>query len=469
MTHRAHSIQPFLGAACALLLLSLWGCMEDSASLEDPTARSGSTSPTDPGTPESVGLSSEALARLDRVLDEYVDREQIPGYQLLVARDGAVVHERVYGQLDREAKRALERDAIYRIYSMSKVITGVATMIAYEQGSFLLNDPVSKYLPALSGMSVMESNEDGSTQLVPAERDITILDLLRHTSGIGYHFTVLPSLGQQYVDASITPGLRPLPHSTALGKAGNDQEATLEDMVERLGHLPLAIQPGSAWLYGINMDVLGRLIEVTTGQAFPDFLEEHIFRPLEMKDTAFYVPAEKIERFAALYGATTEGGMNLLDPPATSSYREMPAMPGGGGGLVSTARDYMRFALMLAGGGELDDHRLLSRKTVELMMSNHLSSVDFGPRPLRFGVGDVYANDGLGLGFGLTGSVVTKPALTGLPVSLGTFSWGGAASTVFWVDPGENVAVVFMTQLMVSNTYPLRAHLLKGVNAALLD
>lgn len=419
--------------------------------------------------PESVGLSSERLARLDRVLASFVDEQRIPGYQLLIARDGRVVHESVYGAMDVEENRALQTDTIYRIYSMSKVITGVATMIAYEQGNFLLNDPISKYLPALSDMQVMKTDGDGDTSLVPAEREITILDLLRHTSGFTYHFLAPPSLKKRYVDQTITPGLRPIPLETIFGNPGPDQDATLADMVDRLGDLPLVIQPGSAWQYGINMDVLGRLIEVVSGQSFPDFLAEHVFAPLEMNDTAFYVPDGKIERFAACYAATKDGGFELADPPRTSTYRDVPAMPGGGGGLVSTAHDYMRFALMLLRDGRFGDQRLLSRRTVELMMSNHLPPADFGPRPLSFSAGGDYANDGLGLGFGLTGSVVTKPALTGLPISKGNFSWGGAASTFFWVDPEEDLAVVFMTQLLPSNTYPIRAHLMKGVNAALLD
>lgn len=454
----------------ASLLLFLLACSSGGGPSNHLDARGHSSLlPPLPRSPESVGISTEALGRLNRVLEGYVDREQLPGYQLLVAREGEVVHERIYGQLDREAGRPLESDAIYRIYSMSKVITGVATMIAYEQGSFLLNDPVSKYLPALADMSVMEWNEDGTTRLVPAEREITILDLLRHTSGIGYHFTVAPPLRDLYVNASLTPGIRPLPEASPLGALGQDPDATLEDMVERLGEIPLAIQPGSAWLYGINMDVLGRLIEVTTNQSFPDFLEENIFGPLGMQDTAFFVPEDKVDRFAALYMGTPEGGMKLMDTPQTSSYLEVPKMPGGGAGLVSTANDYMRFALMLAGGGQLEGLRLLSRKTVKLMMTNHLSPIDFGVRPLTYSAGGVYANGGLGVGFGLTGSVITAPALTGLPISMGTYSWGGAASTVFWIDPEEDVAVVFMTQLLISNTYPLRAHLIKGVNAALLD
>jgi len=458
--YRSPSIVVFLGA---VLLAAACASSPPAPPNNVTTTTSSATAP------ESVGLSSEALARLDRVLEDFVDQGRIPGYQLVVARRGQVVHESLYGQMDIEAERALRADTIYRIYSMSKVVTGAATLIAYERGHFLLNDPISKYLPALGEMSVMEWDENGDTRIVPAEREITILDLLRHTSGISYHFIAPPPLGQLYVDASITPGVRPLPVATSLGPYGADQEATLEDMVERLGELPLIMQPATAWHYGINMDVLGRLIEVSSGQSFPDFLEEHLFGPLGMEDTAFYVPEEKVERFATLYGPTPEGGMRLVDPPTTSAYLEPPAMPGGGGGLVASAADYMRFAQMLSNGGELDGHRVLSPRTVELMMSNHLSPVDFGIRPLHFIAGDVYANGGLGLGFGLTGSVVTDPPFTGLPVSKGTFGWGGAASTFFWVDPEEDITVVFMTQLLASNLYPLRAHLMKGVNAALLD
>lgn len=434
------------------------------------------TSPTAPphllaveSVPEAFGLASDRLARLDDILESYVDEGRLPGYQLLVARGDDVVHESVYGSMDLEEARPLERDTIYRIYSMSKVVTGVATMIAWEKGHFLLNDPISKYLPELAELEVMVWNEDGTTSTVPAAREITVLDLLRHTSGFSYHFIAPPPLGPRYVEQSITPGLRPMPGRTALGRSGADQDATLADMVERLGRLPLIQQPGSAWHYGINMDVLGRLIEVTDGRSFPDFLEQEVFSRLDMHDAGFHVEAEDLERFAALYGATPDGAMKLIDPPRSSAYLVPPAMPGGGGGLVATASDYMRFALMLLRGGELDGERLLSPRTVELMTANHLSPVDFGDRPLAFTSAGDYANDGLGLGFGLTGSVVVEPALTGLPVSKGTFGWGGAASTFFWIDPEEDVAVVFMTQLLPSNAYRLRALLMRGVNAALVD
>ena len=462
-------LRRFGGRTRARLVAMLLLCGCASAGPPEPGAAPAAQLPGSAASPESVGISSEALGRLDRVLDGYVDRGELPGYQLLIARDGRIVHESVYGKMDLEDDRPLRSDTIHRIYSMSKVITGAATMIAYERGRFLLNDPISKHLPALAELGVMEWDEQGDTRVVPAQRQPTVLDLLRHSSGFSYSFIAPPPLGERYVEASITPGLRPLPIPTALGPTGPDASARLEDMVERLGRLPLAIQPGSAWHYGINMDVLGRLIEVSSGRSFPEFLEQELFAPLGMKDTAFYVPAQKVDRFAALYGPTPESGLELIDAPRASSYLEAPAMPGGGGGLVGTAHDYMRFALMLLGGGELDGRRVLGPRTVELMMSNHLPSVDFGDRPLVFATGDAYANGGLGVGFGLSGSVITQPAFTGLPVSQGTFGWGGAASTFFWVDPEQDVAVVFMTQLLASNRYPLRAHLMKGVNAALID
>ncbi len=419
--------------------------------------------------PQRVGMSAQRLERLDRVLDAHVDAGRIPGYQLLVARRGRLVHHRVYGSMDREAGRALEPDAIYRIYSMSKVVTGAATLVAFERGGFLLVDPVGLHLPALAKMNRLERAADGSLTVVGAKHEMTVLDLLRHTSGLSYSFIAPPPWGARYVAAGITPGIRGLPDDAGLGPASRDRQATLADMVERLGELPLVAEPGTAWHYGVNMDVLGRLIEVSSGQSFPEFLREHLFEPLDMRDSGFFVPDAKIERFPACYGPTADGGMRLLDAPHTSEYREPPAMPGGGGGMVASARDYMRFALMLLGRGELDGRRVLSPKTVDLMLASHLPDDVFGSAPLGFSSARTYANGGRGVSFGLTGSVIVEPQLTGLPVSRGTFGWGGAASTFFWVDPAEEVAVVFMTQLVLSGSYPLRGELLRGVNAAIVD
>ena len=418
------------------------------------------------GDPEQLGFSTERLAKLDAVLDAYVDAGKLPGYQIAISRFGKIAHTRSYGLMDVEARRPLAPDTIFRIYSMSKVVTGIATLIAYEQGHFLLNDPVSKYLPALGGLQVLDP-ETGETR--PARSEITVLDLLRHTAGISYSFNAPPALGKRYLELSLTPGIRGLPADAGLGPSGRDREATLSDMVERLGTLPLLFDPGTAWHYGINQDVLGALIEATSGQSFPDFLQDHLFAPLGMRDSGFFVPEGKVDRFANCYGPTAEGGMRLLDTARTSEYREPPAMPGGGGGMVATTADYLRFSLMLAAGGALDDQRVLGRKTVDLAMSDHLPKEIFGAAPLGPAGSRTYGNGGRGVRFGLTGSVITNPAFTGLPVSKGTFGWGGAASTFFWVDPQEDVTVVFMTQLVLSGTYPLRADLYTHVNAALVD
>jgi CubicO group peptidase (beta-lactamase class C family) len=363
----------------------------------------------------------------------------------------------------------MEADTIFRVYSMSKPITGVATMIAYEHGYFLLDDPVSKYLPTLADMRVRVVDKDGNVTVVAAERDITILDLLRHTSGFTYSFMAPQEIHDAYIAQGITPGIRGVSSVAGLGETGADKRADLADMVVRLGDIPLVAQPGTEFNYGISMDVLGRLIEVVAGQPYPVFLEENLFAPLEMADTAFYVPAEKVDRFAASYGMTEKEGLKLLDAPATSAYREPPAMPGGGGGLVSTVHDYMRFALMLANNGELDGTRILSRKTVDLMMSNHMPASEFGDRPLGV-LGDrLFANGGRGVGFGFTGSVIVDPAATTLPGSAGTFSWGGAASTFFWVDREEDLVGLFMTQLIPSGSYPLRPELLLMTYQSIAD
>lgn len=416
-----------------------------------------------------MGLSSRALGRLDRILEGYVDREQIPGFQLQVARRGHVVHERVYGSMNREQNQPLRRDAIYRLYSMTKIVTGVATLIAYEQGSFLLHEPIAKYLPELADLRVMEWGRNGQTRTVPAEREVTILDLLRHTSGFSYNFIAPPPLGAMYTEAAITPGLKRGSRPSALGDPASGKGISLEEMVKRLGQLPLIAQPGSAWNYGVSMDVLGRLIEVTTGRAFDVFLQEEIFERVGMPDTAFFVDDQRLDRFPACYVPTSDAKFALQDAPETSGYRTPPALPSGGGGLVGTADDYMRFAQMLLAGGKAGDQRLLSPRTLKMMMTNQLPEQVFGTQPLAALYGESFANDSLGVGFGLTGSVIKESAYTGLPVSTGTFGWGGAASTYFWVDPEEEIAVVFMTQLLGSSTYPLRPHLMKGVGAALLD
>jgi CubicO group peptidase (beta-lactamase class C family) len=390
---------------------------------------------------EDVGMSSERLERIVPGMMQLIDAGKIPGTLTVVARHGKVVHFEAVGSRNTDADQPMERDTIFRLYSQSKPVTGVATLILFEEGHFLLSDPISNYLPEFKGLGVYKGMKDGEVETEPA-RPITIHHLLTHTSGLTYDFFPTP-VGRMYKDAGV------------VGAAPEARFANLEEWSQALVEMPLVAQPGTQWNYSVAMDVLGRLIEVVSGQTFRDFLKQRIFSPLGMVDTDFYVPDEKIDRFAANYAARPGGGMILIDDPETSPYRELPALEMGGSGLVGTAADYLRFAQMLANGGELDGVRILGNKTVELMMMDHLNP-EFPPDPLSslFGLlgGDRRT---WGYGFGMTGYVVTDPALTGLPLSKGVFSWGGAATTHFWVDPEEDLVGIVLTQLTPDGTYPV--------------
>ena len=316
----------------------------------------------------------------------------------------------------------------------------MSPQILFEEGH-LLTDPISKYLPEFANMRVYTGVKDGEIQTEEAQ-PITIQHLLTHTSGLTYDFLPTP-VGKMYKDAGI------------VGVGHNTQFQNLEEWSQALAKMPLVSQPGTEWNYSVGMDVLGRLIEVVSGKTYRSFLKERIFDPLDMNDTDFYVPEEKIGRLAANYGPKPGGGMELIDDPVNSPYRGLPALEMGGSGLVGTAADYLRFAQMLANGGELDGVRILGKKTVELMMMDHLNP-EFPPDPLSSLFSWLGSRRRIwGVGFGLTGSVVTDPALTGLPVSKGVFSWGGAATTHFWVDPEEDLVAIVHTQLLPDGTYPV--------------
>lgn len=415
------SIRVFLAVALVLLVaLPVW-----AGSL--PTA-----------TPEKVGLSSERLERIGALMQEHVDAGQTAGELGMIAKDGKVAYFDTRGFQDREAGTPMEKDTIFRIYSMSKPITSVGLMMLFEEGRFLLQEPVSKYIPELGGLRVAASEEEikavetnGSDmsielgraqttdedgiQTVPAQRDMTIQDLLRHTAGLTYGFFGNTKVDQAYRKASIL------------------SNPNLEDMIEKLGEIPLLFQPGTQWHYSVAVDVQGRLIEVLSGQRFDDFLEERIFEPLGMDDTGFYVPEAKAKRLAQVYRPDGKGGLNPIPWSDSSNYLNPPTFFSGGGGLVSTAEDYMRFCLMHLNGGELDGVRILGRKTVELMRTNHLGDVTMGR-----------GATGFGLGF----SVALDQGRIGAQGSVGTYSWGGAAGTSFWIDPVENMVGVYMVQIM---------------------
>ncbi len=367
-------------------------------------------------------------------------------------RRGSLAHFSNIGLADRERDLAVDDDTIWRIYSMTKPITGVALMSLYERGDFQLADPVTRFLPQWSGMKVAERKQDGSTELVDPLRAINVRDLLMHMSGLGY--------GRDNTDLNI---------DTEDGKISppSSRFDSLADMVDRQAGWALRFQPGTRWLYSFGTDVCARLVEIISGRSFDQYLEEEIFGPLGMSDTRFHVPDSAADRFAAMYGRNSRKELVLVDDPATSSYRIQPKFLSGGGGLVSTIGDYVRFCQMLLNGGELDGRRVLGRKTVELMTVNHLpagrSMSDFA---LPGGYGEVGFD---GMGFGLTMAVSKGPAATGVIGSAGEFMWGGAASTIFWVDPAEELIVVFMTQLLPSGTFNFRGQLKSLVYPAIVE
>jgi CubicO group peptidase (beta-lactamase class C family) len=410
--------------------------------------------------PVEAGLDERQLERVTAHLrHRYIDAGRIAGCQLAIVRHGQLGYFRSLGFRDLDRSRPVEEDTIWRIYSMTKPITGVALMSLYERGMFQLNDPVTRFIPEWRDLKVRQRAEDGSEQLVTPERPMTVRDLLMHMSGLG--FAGGPTLVQLFApenanrDAGSPPWSRRSPG------------ATLTSMVEHYASYPLEFQPGTHWLYSVSTDVCGRLVEIISGQRFDEYLRETIFEPLGMNDTGFVVPDNKVNRFAACYRRDASKNLVLVDDPERSGYRNEPTFLSGGGGLVSTTSDYLRFCRMLLGDGEVDRVRILGRKTVELMTMNHLP----GDGDLQsFAVPGGYGEAGFaGTGFGLTVAVAKTPALTQVIGSPGEYMWGGAASTIFWVDPVEDLTVVFMTQLLPSGTFNFRGQLKALVYPALTD
>lgn len=381
--------------------------------------------------PERVGLSSERLARISAHMQRYVDEGKLAGAVTLIARDGKTAYFEATGTADIENGAAMERDTLFRIYSMSKPITAVAAMMLYEEGRFQLSDPISKFLPELAELDVLE--EDGSR--VPAE-PITMQQLLTHTAGFSYGFDPDDPVDKLYQESGLMVS------------------EDLEEFVSRLADLPLKFQPGSRWHYSVAVDVTGAVVERISGQRFDEFLDQRLFTPLGMDDTFFAVPGDKAGRFGTNHRYDAEAGkLEVLPVPEYPLYEDTTFFSGGGG-LVSTAADYARFSEMLRNGGSLDGTRILSPKTVEFMTMNHLpaliSASGSGERPTL--------GSGAGTGFGLGFAVVTDVTATQVIGSEGEYSWGGAAGTIFWIDPEEDLLVVCMIQLMQS-PWPLRSEL----------
>jgi CubicO group peptidase (beta-lactamase class C family) len=399
-------------------------------------------------TPEDVGFSASRLDRIGAVMQGYVEKGKLPGVVATVARHGKIVYRERFGMMDVEAAKPMQFDTIFRIYSMTKAVASVALMMLYEEGRFQLHDPVSRFIPELADVKVLVDAEGASPPVTDLKRAIAIKHLLTHTAGFTYEFFDDSPVDGMYREASLVD---------RLGLFDLSREA----FIEKLAALPLVSQPGDAWRYSMATDVLGCLIEVVAGVTLDVFLEDRIFRPLGMEDTGFHVPEAKLERFAAMYGPAEHGELKLLDAPAASPFRKPPRFLSGGIGLVSTAADYLRFTQMLLNGGQLEGTRLLGRKTVALMTTNHLPDVLI---PIRLQPHTLH-----GCGFGLGFRVVVNAAQAGLLTSEGEYGWGGAASTSFFIDPKEDLIGLLLTQLMPSRTYPNRNQFKVLVGQALVD
>ncbi|MBL9099241.1 MAG: beta-lactamase family protein [Alphaproteobacteria bacterium] len=391
--------------------------------------------------PEAVGLSSSRLERIDQfVKRKYIDSGRMPCGLVLVHRRGETAHFSAFGMADVERKTPVKDDTIFRIYSMTKPITSIAFMQLVEQGLVALDEPVHKYIPAWKDLGVFVGGFMQTFRTKRPERPMLIIDLLRHTSGLTYGFQESTNVDAAY-------------RKLKIGEI--EKSGTLDGMVENLAKLPLEFSPGTAWNYSVSTDIVGYLVEKISGQKFEDYLRAKIFKPLGMIDTDFHVHPGKEARFAACY-IPAKGGMELQDDPAKSPYLQPPSFVSGGGGLVSTASDYLRFCRMLLNGGSLDGVQIVSPKTIELMTMNHLPDGKDLPALSRSLFSEVTYN---GVGFGLGFSVTMDPAKTMIPGSAGEYSWGGAASTSFWIDPKEELITIFMTQLIPSSTYPIRREL----------
>ncbi len=387
-----------------------------------------------------LGLDPARLARIGTWVHGWVDSGRLAGMSVMVHRKGQQAYFEAAGMADRQRGLAMDADSVVRIYSMTKPLTSVALMMLYEEGRFQLDDPIATVLPCFAEMTVFGGGK--------ADRGITYRDLLTHTSGLTYGFIDGSPVGTMYRDAGVD---------------FQSADATLGEVVERVAGMPLLAQPGTRWNYSVATDVVGHLVAVHSGMGFADFLTQRVLQPLGMHETGFRVTEAQRPRFAANYAKGRDGEAVQIDDPATSRFLES-RLASGGGGLVGTIGDYMRFCRFLLGRGALDGVRLLGRKTVALMMSNHLGGDMAAMGTPRFSESS-YAGIGFGLGF----SVMLDPAAAQIPGTPGECAWGGAASTAFWVDPIEDMAVVLFTQLTPSSTYPIRRELRVLTYAALVD
>ena len=402
---------------------------------------------------ETVGFSTERLARIDDYLQSrYIAPGKLPCAAVMITRRGQTVHFGLLGQQDPERGRPIREDTLFRIYSMTKPLTSVLFMMLVEEGKVALDDPVHRFIPAWKNLGVYNGGYLQTFVTKPTTAPMRMVDLLRHTSGLTYGFQERTNVDAAYRKHGIgTFGVKP---------------SNLEDTIQQLASLPLEFSPGERWNYSVATDILGYLIQVIEGKPFETVLKERLLDPLGMYDTDFYVPEGKAERLAACYQYVPGQAPALQDDPTRSPYLRPPIFISGGGGLVSTMHDYNRFCTMLLNKGELDGKRFVSPKTLALMTSNHLPG---GKDLTEMSVSLFSEAANAGTGFGLGFAVLNNPAKALSPSTEGEYFWGGAASTAFWIDPKEELSVIFMTQLLPSSAYPVRRDLRTLVYAAMTE
>lgn len=399
--------------------------------------------------PKAAGFSAKRLAWItDHINRNYIEPQKISGCQVLVSRHGQPAYFNTFGLMDIERDKPMRDDAIYRIYSMSKPITSIALMQLYERGHFQLNDPVSRVMPSWRNHKVWVSGEGEGMEVKAPERPMTFRHVLSHTGGITYGNDDHP-VDKVYRELKVNRG----------------KGETLTSFMEKLANVPLRYEPGERWMYSLSTDVCGGLVEAISGQPFDEYLEEHIFGPLGMKDTAFQVGADKADRLTANYRRNPDKTLELVDDPESSTYLNKPSFMSGGGGLTGTIADYSRFCEMLRRGGELDGQRIIGPRTIDLMHKNHLKG---GQDLTKMAIGSFSETANEGVGFGL-GFAMTLGEVEAGGMGSGDYYWGGAASTIFWVDPNEDLVVIFMTQLMPSATFNFRGQLKNIIYGAIED
>jgi CubicO group peptidase (beta-lactamase class C family) len=399
--------------------------------------------------PKRAGFAPERINRItDHLNRNYIEPGKITGCQVMVARHGHVAYFKSFGQMDRERKKPLADDTIFRLYSMTKPITSVALMSLYEQGHFQLNDPVSRFIPAWRDHKVWISGVGAEMETAAPNSPMTMRHVLSHSGGLTYGATNHP-VDRVYREVGVT----------------RSDGATLASFVDKLAKVPLRYSPGERWMYSFSTDVCGYLVEAISGQRFDRFLQANIFDPLDIKDTSFYVTPRKLDRFAANYERQPDKTLKLIDDPERSTYLKEPTFFSGGGGLTGTTADYFRFCEMLRRGGELDGARILGPRTLELMHRNHLAGgKDLASLAVGMFAETAYEGVGFGLGFAMTLGEVEAGTL-----GAGDYYWGGAASTIFWVDPKEDLVAIFMTQLMPSATFNFRGQLKNIIYSAITE